>query len=112
MSTQNDESLACRLSEAQKEARRPDVEALFRDGMDRYHETEQGYLFEFRDDDEVLARLFQFVKAEHACCPFFQFDVTVHPHDGPVEMEIGGSDRVKSFITDEMIPEVEAARES
>jgi hypothetical protein len=80
MSTQNDEPLACRLSESQKEARRPDVEALFRDGID--------------------------------CCPFFQFDVTVHPHDGPVEMRIGGSDRVKSFITDKMIPEVEAARES
>jgi hypothetical protein len=29
MSTQNDEPLACRLSESQKEARRPDVEACF-----------------------------------------------------------------------------------
>lgn len=29
----------------------------------------------------------------------------LHPHGGPVEMRIGGSDRVKSFITDKMIPE-------
>ena len=108
MSEQTEQSLVCRLSKAEKEERRPDVEALFRNWLRDYGETETGYRFEFESGEQVLGGLFQFVEAEHSCCPFFRFDITVEPEDGPVSMEIGGSDRVKSYIADQMIPEVEA----
>lgn len=106
MSDETQRTLACNLSEAQKQDRRPRVEALFLQRLEAVHETDAGYAFEFDASSDNLQRVFEFVDAERKCCPFFQFDITI-PHDeGPVQLEIGGSDRVKEFVADNMLPEI------
>ncbi len=107
MSDEPQQPLACRLSETQKEDRRPKVEALFVERLEEVTETDAGYAFKFDADSDNLQRVFEFVDAERKCCPFFQFDITVPADEQPVRLEIGGSERVKAFVADNMLPEIE-----
>ena len=52
------------------------------------------------------------MEAERKCCPFFRFDITVEPDEGPIWLEIGGSDRVKQFVADNIVARLEEHEES
>lgn len=107
MNEDDGRTLVCNLSEAEKAKRRPKAEALFRDRLDSYRKTDDGYAFRFEPEDDVLERIFEFVDAERQCCPFFRFEVTVTPDGGPLELVIGGSEQIQSFLEEQMIPEVD-----
>lgn len=111
MNDGNEQPLVCRLDEAQKEHRRPKAEALFLDKLQGRHETEDGYASEFRSDGDALQRIVDFVDAERKCCPFFRFDVTVEQDHGPISLEIGGSQRVKSYIEENLLAEIDSRAE-
>lgn len=110
MSDTEEQPLVCRLSETEKDQRRPQVEELFVDQLRAYRETDDGFLFEFEASDANYEGIFEFVDAERKCCPFFQFEITVEPDGGPISLEIGGSDRVKRYVEQEMITEIERIR--
>lgn len=112
MSDDTDRELFCKLDEALNESRRPKVETLFLEKLQNRRETEEGYAFEFPSDDESCERVFEFVDAERKCCPFFRFDVTVEPDEGPIWLEIGGSDRVKSFVEENLLEEIDSMAEA
>lgn len=67
------------------------------EGYTAVRELEDGYAlrypgFEWAED------LLAFVAGERQCCPFFMFEIAVHPDDGPVWLRLRGSERVKSFL--------------
>lgn len=112
MSDDNGRTLACKLDEAQKEDRRPKLEKLFGNFLQDRRETEAGWAFRFPADGEAFERIVQFVDAERKCCPFFRFDVTVEPDQGPIWLEVSGDERVKHFITENMVEEIDNLAEA
>lgn len=112
MSDTSEQPLVCKLDEAQKEERRPNVEALFVGKLQGRRETATGWAFEFPSDDEAFERIFEFVDAERKCCPFFEFEITVGSQGGPVWLEIGGSDRVKNYVEENLLVEIDERAEA
>jgi len=41
---------------------------------------------------------------ECTCCPFFGFTLVFDPNNGPVWLHIVGSNEVKAFIRDQVVP--------
>lgn len=46
----------------------------------------------------LLADIAAVVEAEHRCCPFLRFTLTVAPGDGPVALEVTGPEGTTEFL--------------
>jgi hypothetical protein len=46
----------------------------------------------------LLAEIASVVEAEHRCCPFLRFALTVTPGDGLVTLEVTGPEGTKEFL--------------
>ena len=52
----------------------------------------------------LLAEIAAVVEAEHRCCPFLRFALTVEPGDGPVTLEVTGPEGTKEFLESLLAP--------
>lgn len=89
--------LACNVTGAALAERGNEVKNLFAEA-EQVREVEDGYAFRFPGSDEQAARLLQFTLAERRCCPFFTFELTFEPTEGPIWLRLRGSAAIKEFI--------------
>jgi hypothetical protein len=95
-------TLACRLLGAEFAARRAKLsDDLFSNVAETVEEA-QAFAFRFPATDDILDKVFAFIREERQCCPFFAFDVHVEPEGGPLWLRVGGSAEAKRFFLEEL----------
>ena len=61
-------------------------------------EVEGGYRFEFVPSPESLGAIVAMIEAEHRCCRFLRFGLTVEPDAGPIWLEVTGPKDTAEFL--------------
>jgi hypothetical protein len=61
-------------------------------------ELPNGYAFQFPADPKTIQLVAEWVAGEHACCPFFDIDITIPREGGPLWLSLSGRDGTKEFI--------------
>jgi hypothetical protein len=97
----NQEIICCTLNvhEFQK---RQELLQSFRKLILHRTEMENGFIFTFNGDGEVLREIFIFLEMERQCCPFFSFGLVVGNERQEVQLKISGPEGVKHFLLHEM----------
>jgi hypothetical protein len=91
--------IACTLT---PEALRTRREGLLMDLVRRAVRREDlsdGLRLEFAPSGETLALIARAVEAEHHCCRFLRFGMTVEPDGGPVFLDLTGPAGTRDFIS-------------
>lgn len=66
---------------------------------DEIVETQDGYKLKFTEaDDELVAKLAEWINVERKCCSFFRFELVFDQFSGPVWLEVGGDAGAKQFL--------------
>jgi len=94
---------ACNINGIPSEKRahyRQLVEALLQAITER-RELSDGYSFRVDNEHLTTDQLVEWVNLERQCCPFFGFEILWEPENGPVWLQLTGSQGVKDFIRDE-----------
>ena len=68
---------------------------------DRALETQalpDGLAWRFAANAETLRALAAVIAAEHACCAFLRFELTVEPGDGPLWLRVTGPEGTREFL--------------
>ena len=89
--------IACNLTGDDLAERGDEVGNLFQE-VEQVRELADGYAFRFAGSDAVAARLLEFTLAERRCCPFFTFELTFEPNEGPIWLRLRGSANIKEFV--------------
>ncbi|MCA1590943.1 MAG: hypothetical protein LC734_11295, partial [Acidobacteria bacterium] len=69
--------IVCTLNDAEVRERERTVLAKIKTSVLATNETDDGYAFRFRSDDDAFAMLNEFIVLERRCCPFLDFTMTV-----------------------------------
>ncbi len=64
----------------------------------KVEEVDDGFLFHFDDDENLLSSLFYYIMAEKACCPFFQQDISIGADHSGITWKISGKNGVKEML--------------
>lgn len=96
MSEIDELAIACNLSAAELEERGADLLPGLLAVTEAHEPVENGYRLTFTA--EHLPTVFDVVKSERECCPFFRFDLTVEPAAGPVFLTLSGPPGTREFI--------------
>jgi hypothetical protein len=59
---------------------------------------DNGLRLEFRWNPGILETIGAVIAAEHQCCRFLRFQVTVEPGDGPVLLDVTGPPGTGGFL--------------
>jgi hypothetical protein len=90
--------IACLLPADRLRERAEEVgESIFA-GVEEKKELSDGYAFRFPGDWHWAERLFHFVDEERVCCPFFTFEISFEPGQGPIWLTLRGPEGTKEFI--------------
>ena len=92
--------IACSLPQAEQAERGELIAGEIFAAADRVEELPDGYAFRFAATGDRIDRLARFIAAERRCCPFFTFELTFEPAEGPVWLRLRGPEGVKEFIED------------
>ena len=65
------------------------------------HELPDGYALRFDSSAQNIKDTAEFITYERACCPFFDFEISVEKNNGALWLKIKGREGVKAFIKDE-----------
>jgi len=63
-----------------------------------------GRAWQFTFEQGLLPAVALMIEAEHLCCPFLRFALTVAPGDGPVTLEVTGPEGTKEFLESLLAP--------
>jgi hypothetical protein len=101
----NDLPLACLLSPEQRAIRDDEIREVFT-SFQQVQELTDGYSFQYPSEATWADKLLHFILEERKCCPFFSFELTFEPAQGPIWLSMRGQDGVKSMIQDLLCPMV------
>ncbi len=65
-------------------------------------ELADGYIFRMDTGKLPLVEAAEWIELERRCCPFFDFELTMHGEDGDVWLSLKGRSGVKQFIEADM----------
>lgn len=65
-------------------------------------ELDNGFAYQFHGDPKTLDKLFEMIRLERVCCPFFEFRLTVTDEGSPVWLEMTGGEGAKQFVMEEL----------
>ena len=100
ISAQDDEVIACLLSERENAIRGDELAAGLFTAVEEAAELPDGYAYRFSSEGTQLEPLLAFIEAERRCCPFLTFELAFAPHSGPIWLRLRGSPQVKAFIAE------------
>ena len=90
--------MACSLVPAELQERRRNVLSKVRSAVSEVTELQNGFLYQFPSDGELIPELGNLIQLEHQCCPFLTFRLTVEPGEGSVLLEMTGPKETKEFL--------------
>jgi hypothetical protein len=90
--------IACLLPADSLQERGEEIgESIFA-GVEEKKELADGYAFRFPGERHWAEKLFRFVEEERVCCPFFTFEISFEPGQGPIWLTLSGPEGTKEFI--------------
>ncbi len=90
--------IACNLPEAAQAQRAQElIEQIFKHCR-QVTELPDGYEFQFPGDEAMANRLIEFITFERKCCPFFTFELSFAPNQGPIGLRMRGSAEIKQYL--------------
>jgi len=95
-------TLSCKLTSSDLQERRLTVIAELKKNLVSKNETDNGYIYTFKDSDEMINQLVEFIKTERLCCNFFTFRLKIGEEPGIVALRLSGPDGTKEFIEFEL----------
>ena len=60
--------------------------------------VENGYEFRFPNENELIARIAEFISNERLCCPFLKFSLRVVSNNEPVSLSLTGPMGTPEFL--------------
>ncbi|MEM6525528.1 MAG: hypothetical protein AAF693_17135 [Bacteroidota bacterium] len=90
--------LACLLTDLEFTERKNELQKKIFSRVKKMEQMEDGYLFYFEDEEDLLADLFHYILAEKECCPFFRQDISVGTDNSGITWKISGSEEVKELL--------------
>lgn len=90
--------VACSLSAAELLERRSTVVHNVRKSVLETVELENGFAYRFPATGAIISQLATLVELERQCCPFLRFQTTVEEADGPIWLEVTGTEGTKEFL--------------
>lgn len=106
----NETPLACDLTAIKKdelELHKENGESVFRSVLE-VRELSVGYAFRIPAETAIVERAGGFIARERLCCPFFSFTLEVTPERGPVWLKITGNERVKKYMKETILSQLDA----
>lgn len=94
----SDLPVACSLLPAELQERRLSVLAKVRAVVCGVTELDNGFIYRFPSDRELIPEIANLIQLEHQCCPFLTFRLTVEPGNGAVLLELTGPAGTKEFL--------------
>ncbi|MDP1817782.1 MAG: hypothetical protein Q8K92_25215 [Leadbetterella sp.] len=95
-------TMACKLTSAEFRERKETVIANLKKEIVEKKELKNGIKYTFKDSDETINMLTDFIKTERQCCDFFNFEVSVSAEKKYVYLALTGPKGVKDFIKTEL----------
>ena len=92
------QSLICTLSEPELRKRKGDLQKGIFSQILQTEELEKGYSLHFPDEKGFALKLVDYVLAERACCPFFQFNLQLGAYQSGIQLDISGPEGVKEMM--------------
>lgn len=95
----SDLPVVCTLDPAALKARR---EGLLSDLVRRAEARQdlpEGQRLRFAATADTLAAIARTIEAEHHCCRFLRFQITVEPDSGPIWLELTGPPGTREFVS-------------
>lgn len=65
-------------------------------------ELDNGFAFRLSPQKISIVEIAEWITFERRCCPFFNLQIEVEPHEGPVWLRMTGGERIKEFIRSEI----------
>ncbi len=96
--TGSDLPVACTLTPAELLARRENLLPGLLARAATREEISDGYRWVFRPADGLVREIAAIIEAEHQCCRFLQFRLTVEPGDGEIHLEVSGPEGTQEFL--------------
>lgn len=96
----SDLPVVCRLTPAELQERRREVLSKVAGAVSEVTELENGFIYRFPSNGELIPELANLIQLEHKCCPFLTFRLTVGEGDGPFLLEISGPLGTKELLAD------------
>ncbi|MEJ7589607.1 MAG: hypothetical protein WKI04_18805 [Ferruginibacter sp.] len=94
--------LSCKLTAPEFHHRKMTLIANLKKQVTRKNEIENGFAFIFTGSDNMLDEIFEFIKTERECCPFFSFNLFISGVKSEACLEITGPNGSKDFILNEI----------
>lgn len=95
--------IACTLPDQEQAQRGEELSSELFSACEQVSELPDGYAFRFPGERVWAAKLLEFISSERECCPFFTFELTFEPANGPIWLRLRGPDGVKEFIKEMML---------
>ena len=90
--------IACNLTNYELVERKKTLLPAIRPFIKDIKELENGYLFQFPNDDDLLPKLLEFIDLDGRCCSFLEFNLKVEANNGPIWLQLTGQKGAKEFI--------------
>jgi len=94
--------MACKLTSTAFKERKATVIMNLKKEIVESVELKNGMKYAFKDSDETITMLADFIKTERQCCVFFNFRLSVSAEKKYVYLELTGPKGVKDFIKEEL----------
>jgi hypothetical protein len=91
--------IACSLTPAQLAAMREGLLPGLLAGARTTEPVPGGFRWRFEPRAGLVQEAAAVIEAEHRCCPFLRFVLSVDPGDGPVTIEVTGPEGTREFLS-------------
>ena len=95
-----DGALTCSLTSDELLERKKELKEKIFPQMIKKQSLDNGYIYYFEDNQQLVEDILEFIGKEKQCCPFFKFDFSVLPFKKGLALQISGSPAVKDFLED------------
>ena len=90
--------LVCKLTGPEFRKRLDDLRDHVFTKAESYQETAKGYIFQFKNNDDFLRILLDYILSERHCCPFFDFELSIKANEANAMLLISGPEGAKEMI--------------
>lgn len=94
--------VACKLVGPEFAERKEEITRNLFAHVEDVKELSDGFAYRFPAEAPWPARIIEFIGAERQCCPFFRFEMSFEPDNGPLWLRLTGSSEAKAFIASEL----------
>ncbi len=92
--------IECSLSDSELSERKELLKRQVFSKLDHKLATENGFIYYFDDDPDLLNWVWELIEQEKACCPFFKFDLSILPFKQGFALQISGAPAAFELLKD------------